>query len=223
MKLLKRSRFNYWSHSKFANCIRGEKKSLYRYWIAGTFLNKLQDIACFPMDVYYTIEVYVRNRFIDKTHYLRTGLKPGEYYDADYRILHGLFNELVIYVESELAHLSNYKSEKRYKFIKGRCKEAGLDYLNWASQLVMNEEYGIAKDDPDYGKLSTQAIQSKKILELYNWWNNRPKRINPHELFTREIFGKNCYKLIQELEDRYDKEDTDMLVELVKIRGSLWT
>lgn len=252
MKLLKRSRINYWSCSKFANWIRGEykpfalqlgewetwrkntkKKNRYRYWIAETGLNKLQDIVYFPFDVYYTIEVYVRNRWIDKIQYLRTGLPPGEYYDTDYRILHGLFNELVIFVERELAHLSKYKSDKKYKFVKGRCKEAGLDYLNWSDQLILDEDYGVQKDDPEYGKPSNQAIDSKKIGELYNWWTVvRPNRDDPYELFSEETaakgflgFGrdKECYKLIGQLEDKYKAEDTAMLIDLIKIRGALWT
>ena len=147
-------------------------------------------------------------------------------YDTDHRILHGLFNELVIFVESELAHLSKYKSEKKYKFVKGRCKEAGLDYLNWADQLILNEEYGVQKDDPEYGKPSNQAIDSKKIRELYDWWTViRPNRDDPYELFSEEtnFFGKKCYKLIGQIEDKYTAEDTAMLIELVKIRGAMWT
>ena len=243
MKLLKRSRINYWSCSKFANWIRSEDKPFalewdkwsewhnnaeknnpVRYWVAETLLDKLQDIVNFPLDVYHTIEVYVRNRWIDKIHYLRTGLPPGDYYDTDYRILHGLFNELVIFVESELAHLSKYKSDKKYKFVKGRCKEAGLDYLNWADQLILNEEYGVQKDDPEYGKPSNQAIDSKKIRELYDWWTVvRPNRYDPYELFSKETHGKEYYKLIGQIEDRYCQEDTAMLIELIKIRGSLWS
>lgn len=243
MKLLKRSRINYWSCSKFANWIRGEykpfalqlgewetwrkntkQKNRYRYWVAESGLNKLQNIVHFPLDVYHTIEVYVRNRWIDKIQYLRTGLPPGKYYDTDYRILHGLFNELVIFIESELAHLSKYKSDKKYKFVKGRCKEAGLDYLNWSDQLILDEDYGVQKDDPGYGKPTHQAIDSKKIGELYHWWTVvRPNRCDPYELFSEETNGKKCYKLTEQLEDKYKAEDTAMLIDLIKIRGALWT
>ena len=243
MKLLKRSRINYWSCSKFANLIRcedkpfalewnkwsewhdnAEKKNPIRYWVTETLLNKLQDVVNFPLDVYHTIEVYVRNRLIDKIHYLRTGLTAGQYYDLDWRILNGLFNELVIYVQSELASFSKYESDKKYKFVKGRCKEAGLDYLNWAGKLKLDEKYGVQKDDPEYGKPSNQAVDSKKIRELYDWWTVvRPNRYDPYELFSRETHCNEYYKLIGELEDRYSAEDTAMLIELVKIRGAMWT
>jgi hypothetical protein len=242
MKLNKRARFNYWSCSKLANLIRGDdkpgalswedwekwrktasEKHPYRYWLAEEGLDILQDIVNFPMDVYHTISVYIRNRYIDKIHYLRTGLKPGIYYDLDWRILNGLFNELVIYVESELAHTMRAYPDRHYKFIKGRCKLAGLDHLNWASQLIMNEDYGISPDDENYGKPTHQAIIAKKVYELYSWWLNRDNRVDPHTLYSKEKDGKYYYRKIAEIEDDYDKEDTDMLVELVKIRGSLWT
>lgn len=233
---------DYWSCSKFANLIRGSekphalswdewetwreesaKKHPFRYWVAEEVLDFLQDVVNFPLDVYHTIEVYIRNRFVDKLHYLRTGLKPGEYYDLDYRILHGLFNELVIYVESELAHTMKAYPERNYKFIKGRCKQAGLDYLNWAGRLNMNEDYGVSPEDKDYGKPTAQAIDSQKILELYNWWKERDNRTDPHDLFSKEKDGQYYYRKIAKMEDNYDKEDTKKLIELIKIRESLWT
>jgi hypothetical protein len=241
-KLNKRGRFNYWSCSKFANLIRGttkppalgwdewsdwrqesKKKHPYRYWVAEKVLGFLQDIVNLPIDIYHTIGVYVRNRYIDKLHYLRTGLKKGEYYDLDHRILHGIFNELVIYVESELAHTMKAYPERKYKFIKGRCKQAGLDYLNWAGQLKLNEDYGFNPDDEDYNNPTAQAIGSQKILELYNWWLDRDYRANPYDQFTKEKDGKFYYRKIDKMEHEYEEEDTEKLIELIQIRSSLWT
>jgi hypothetical protein len=241
-KLKKRSRINYWSCSNFANFIRGEekpcalpwdewetwrqesaKKHPFRYWVAEEVLDFLQNIVNFPMDVYHTIEVYARNRYIDKLHYLHTGLKPGEYYDLDHRILHGLFNELVLFVESDQAHLMKAYPERKYKFVKGRCKQAGLDYLNWAGQLKLNEDYGFNPDDEDYNKPTAQAIDSQKILQLYNWWLDRDYRVSPYDLFTKEKDGRFYYRKIDEMEHQYDIEDDNMLIELIKIRHSLWT
>jgi hypothetical protein len=242
MKLNKRARFNYWSCSRFADWIRGtnkpfalgldeweiwknniKKHSPFRYWLAEEGLDFLQDVVNFPLDVYHTIEIYIRNRYIDKLHYLRTGLKPGTYYDLDWRILNGLFNELVIYVESELAHTMKAYPERKYKFKNGLCKQAGLDYLDWAMNLNINEDYGINPDDEDYGKPTAQAISAKKIYELYNWWLDREYRVDPHTIYTKEKDGKYYYRKIAEMEDNYDNEDTEKLIELVKIRGSLWT
>ena len=212
-KLNKRARFDYWSCSKFANLIRGttkppvlgwdewevwrqesKTKHPYRYWVAEKVLDFLQDIVNLPMDIYHTIEVYVRNRYIDKLHYLRTGLKRGEYYDLDHRILHGLFNELVIYVETECAWTYGKPKEVKhlYKFKNGSCKQAGLDYLDWGIK------------DKYKGKLTPFAKSCKEIKRLYVWWTEkRPNRKNPYL-------------------DKWYEEDTKMLVGLINMRKDLW-
>ena len=250
-----KTRLHHWNCSKFADFIRGTKKPYalgwkewedwrkdaqkdrpFRYYLSETVLKQIQDIIYFPLDVYNTVRIYLYNRFIDKTHYLKTGLEPGQYYEFDHRILHGLFNELVDYIEVELAHLSKWDSNKKYTFKKGRCVEAGLDHLNWAKSLVNDEFIGYNKGEKEYGKPAHQAKVAKKILELYNWWKNiRPNRPNPHDVagFT----DKDCddilstrsnkkleksLKIIQDIEEQYDKEDTKMMVDLIKIRKTIW-
>jgi hypothetical protein len=241
-RLLKYPRLNYWTCSKFGYWLTGvnkppalshdqwrewhkenQKRHPIRYWIAHDGLTMLQNIVNFPRDVIHTINVYIRNRFIDKIQYLHTGLIPGEYYDLDTRILHGLFNELIDFVEVEQAHLMSCYKERNYKFVKGRCQQAGLDYLDWAINLKMDESYGVPVDDKDYGKPTQQAKSARIMLELYNWWKNRDNRPDPHSLFSRENDGKYYFRKIDEVECRYDKEDTKMLIKLIKIRGSLWT
>jgi len=241
-RLKKRSRINHWTCSKFADWIRGtpkpfaleweawdtwhkqaKRKYPFRYWVADKFLRYMQDFVNLPMDIYHTIEVYIRNRFIDKTHCLKTGLKAGEYYDLDTRILYALFYELIELVEMDYAHMSAWGEKKNYKFIKGRCPEAGLDYLNWAINLKCGDDHGFLKDDKLYGQPTEQAKAAQKILELYNWWKIRDNRQDPYELFSEEKDGKNYYKKIFKTEDQYEKEDTKMLIKLIKIRGHLWT
>ena len=87
----------------------------------------------------------------------------------------------------------------------------------------MNEDYGFNPDDEDYNKPTAQAKDAVKILELYNWWLDREYRVDPHTIYTKEKGGKYYYRKIAEMENDYDNEDTNMLIELVKIRGSLWT
>jgi hypothetical protein len=208
-----RPRFYHWTCSKFADSIRGTKKPFalgwdewdqwhksakqkhpVRYWIAETGLKKLQNLIYYPYDIYHTINTYIRNRFIDKLHYLHTGLKPGEYHDLDHRILHGLFNELVIYVETECAWSYGKPKEVKhlYKFKNGSCKQAGLDYLDWGIK------------DKYKGKLTPFAKSCKEIKRLYLWWTEkRPQR-------------KNAYL------DKWYDEDTKMLIDLINIRKDLW-
>lgn len=252
------TRLHHWSCSKFADLIRGtpkphalgwgewgswkkeaQEKHPYRYWIAETGLKKLQNFVMFPTDVYYTIKVYINNRFIDKTHYLKTGLKPGHYYEFDYRIINGLFNELVDFVEIELAHTSKWNTEKKYVFKHGRCEKAGLDYLDWAGNLRYDEDYLTDKKDPQYGELTPQAISALKIRELYTWWKYiRPNRPDPMEASgysdlpydddEEKLFKKrgkkhsDCLRKLEKIERDYDKEDTKMMIDLIKIRKDLW-
>ena len=146
-----------------------------------------------------------------QTHNLKTGLKKGEWYDLDTRILYGLFNELVEFVEVELSHLSKWDRNKKYKFKNGRCIEAAYDYFEWANNLPEESD-------------RTQREDSIKIKELYEWWTKqRPNRDDPLMTITKESHGKEYYKLIDDIERDYEKEDTAKLIELIKIRSSLWT
>jgi hypothetical protein len=232
---INRTRNNYWSNSRLADYIRGEnkptslpfkdwnlweeetkKKNGLRYYIAKELLDRLQDIISLPFDIIHAIKIYVRNRYIDKIHYLKTGLEPGTYYDLDHRILHGLFNELVDFVEIEHAsrYRDTYAHKYKYTYIRARCAEAGLDYLKWAAN----------RRDSDNSPTS-EAIFSMKTLNLYFWWKNRPNRACPYDLYskTKDGLGLSYHKKIHELETVYEEEDTKMLIELIKIRGSLWT
>lgn len=223
-------RNRYWTCTKLADIIRGEKKPFalsfedwdawkekqrkerpWRYWISDTMLRKLQNLIYYPSDLCYSIRSYLKNRYVTKTHNLKTGLEKGEWYDLDTRILHALFNELVEFVEIELAHLSKYDRNKKYKFKNGRCIEAAYDYFEWANNLP-EESYGTQRED------------SIKIKELYEWWTKqRPYRDDPLMTITKESHGEEYYKLIDDIEKDYEKEDTAKLIELIKIRGSLWT
>lgn len=217
--LKKRSRIHHWSCSKLADKIRGVKKPFalewdaweewhkevkqknpVRYWIAEELLDFLQDIVNLPMDIYHTIDIYVSNRYFSKLHYLPTGLKPGQYYDLDTRLLYGIFGAFVQFVE----------------------KEATVEHLEWASNLNYD------------GKPSCQAINATKALELYHWWKNREHRPDPMDesgwreycddkSFGLELTDEGKEKLdkLNELEEKYLKEDEDMMIELIKIRGSL--
>jgi len=250
-----KNRIHYWSCSKFADWVRGTKKPValtieewddwkkenkakrpFRFWLSDTFLGKLQNFFYFPHDLYREIRHYYDNRFVTKTHYLKTGLKPGDYHELDTRIMYGLFNELVEFVEGEQAWLNHIShKEKKFKFKNGKCPEAGLDYLDWAMNLKYDSSYGMTKKDKDFGKPTPQAIDAKKTLELYKWWKEtRPNRPDPMDVsgWSDYCSNKSNYtkrqansmlKKLNKIEEAYDKEDEDMMIELIKIRKSLWT
>lgn len=249
------SRINYWSCSRFADWIRGGKKPPalqwdewekwreenrrlhpLRFFLAEEVLDRLQDLFMFPWDIRRSISAWWDNRFVSKTHVLKTGLPAGKYHELDTRILHGLFNELVEFVEVELAHMQNYgENEKKYRFKRGRCPEAGVDHLEWAMGLKHDDSF-LSKKDPDWGKPTPQAKAAAKTLELYRWWKEvRPARKDPHdasgwsEVWDKEQSKANdkakmaAIKRLQKIEEEYDGEDEKMLVRLIKIRKSLWT
>jgi len=128
-----------------------------------------------------------------------------------------------------------------------RCPQAGLDNLKWQSELIHNEDY--CKDQPYYMKPTPQAIKAQEILALYTWWTevypNRPDaydasgwtdyceasrlsnggKINWSSDKSPELKKQSskAHKALQKLEADYEKEDTDMMIRLIKVRHGLWT
>ena len=246
-----RSRINYWSCSNFADLVRGEpkpialqfdewdvwrdetkKKHPVRYFLAEN-LDRIQDFVSFPKDLYRTIRAYVDNRFVHKTHCLKTGLRPGQFYELDHRILYGLFNELKEFVEVDLGLMYSSWHEGEFKIVHGRCPEAGIHHLKWAMDLKLDEDHGVSKKSKKYGKPTRQAEAAKEIMELYEWWEGRDSRPDPAEISGwRDVCKKNLpvsdkkslsvFKKMEAIENKYEKEDEDMLIRLVKIRRELW-
>ena len=129
-----------------------------------------------------------------------------------------------------------------------RCPEAGLAHLNWASTLT-NEDF-LDDDEKSEAVPTYQANAAKEIIELYTWWTvtyrNRP---DPYELSgwndyceqsrknnngklswsshndTPELreLSKKAHAALMATEEAYEKEDTEMMIRLIKIRGHLWT
>jgi hypothetical protein len=264
---------NYWSCSDFADWLRGtpklgfgtsrewrewkiEAKSKHpvRYWLAETALSRVQSTLCWPTDRLYDAKYYMVNRWVTRTHALTsTQLTRGQWHELDERFLYCLFDELVEYVEVELAWKSViYDSDAAEKhqapwWAVGplrtrtwRKPEAGLQYLEWETTLGL--------EDP-------QSIRAREVLTLYHWWKYvRPLRMDPDvesgwaQLCERrraksQASGKE-YDIFEELEDRTAEEidesrevmhisstlqkqasdeDTEMLIRLIRTRQGLWT
>jgi len=149
--------------------------------------------------------------------YLNTGLKPGEYYDLDTRILNGLFQSLVDFIEIEKAwmHVVWDKNErKKFKtpwwrtsglFRSWRCPDAGIAHLKWEMSLTNRKAMG--DDNADFQEndeeLTWQAKSAIEQFELYNWWKyTRPTRPDASDASGwSDICDKRIEKLKEEGED----------------------
>jgi hypothetical protein len=125
-----------------------------------------------------------------------------------------------------------------------RCADAGVDYLNWEAQLVFDEDMDVAASDPKYGKPTSQATVAQQTLDLYNWWKTvRPARPEPSEAsgwlayyksnsekssgqFKWGSVSKQERRLLKrtaQIELKYDREDQQKMIQLIKLSKSLWT
>lgn len=223
------SRVNYWSHSRFAEWLRskfgltnptalsGKDWKIWRevskntspfiHWLTDTAFDKVQDFFCWPIDKLWDLRCALNARYFDKYHYLPTKLNPWQYHEVDTRILHGLFETLVDFVEIEKAwmHVIWGQDENQKKFgykwyemnrwlnwfaSEKRHPLAGIEYLEWEMSLVKDESwYGNdeqcireAKEKGEFGQMTGQALAAKEQFELYHWWKNvRPNRPDPHD------------------------------------------
>jgi hypothetical protein len=211
-------RRNYWTCSKFADWLRGTKKLKagtaeewddwttaaqmkhnFRYWLAEEGLDILQKIVFWPTDKLYDIKYYINNRFVTRTHALTASprdIPRGEWRDVGNRFLPCLFNELVDFVEIELAwwHIAWAEKDEKSKYNAPfwatgwfrwrtwRCPQAGLDNLKWQGELRPTGDDGWEEGDPNIGKPTYQAENALEILALYKWWKEvYPKRPDPHD------------------------------------------
>lgn len=201
------------------------------YWITDTGFDHAQDVVMFPYDVYRNIKRYIVNRFVDKTHFIKTKLPVGQWYDVETRLLHGIMETLVDFVEHEKAHMYDmgavWGDAEDFVPIKDR-REAGFAYLDWEINL----------DDAN-----GQDEQAQEVKDLYIWWKDeRPKRPDIYEISGWNAYcdskeypldaemdddkRANVRKLLStvaKLEKHYDDEDTEMLNRVIKIRKGLWT
>ncbi len=155
------------------------------------FIDSIRSVYKDPID---NIRHYLINRFRSHIHYLPTGLKPGKYYEVDARMLHGLFQLLVDFIEVEKAgdyvawngNRDNKYDIKCYHkmapfswFIDWRCPQAGLDRLTYEMTLAEPnvDQWGNDTSSP------SQAASAKEQYDLYTWWTvTRPARVDPYSI-----------------------------------------
>ena len=244
-----------------------QMKHNFRYWLAEEALGHIQDFVTWPVRSLYSVKYYINNRWVSRTHSLTAhprDIKPGQWQDVGNRFLPCLFNELQDFVEVESAwmHIAWGSKEDRAKYnppfwASGwwrwrtwRCPQAGIDHLDWAMTLVMDDNMGVEEGSEHYGKPTGQAERAKELKELYIWWTvtyrNRPDpydasgwtahceamRVKYPGSFFSSLNSKDAedkkasdkaHKLLSKIEAAYEKEDEAMMIRLIKARDSLWT
>ena len=128
---------------------------------------------------------------------------------------------------------SSVKKNKEY------AKKYGLAYLEWAATLD-------CPDLPEYKQSVGQAKAAREVIALYKWWTEeRPNRKDLESPVTRKIDKLPLFTTLSEkwkkenpelseqwsihvknqfkLEENWRKEDTEMLIRLIKVRSELWT
>lgn len=251
-----RTRLDYWSTSNFADIVRQwgglkvnppygtseEWNDLEKYnksanpfvnWVVEEGFDFVQDVVYFIPDVYHNIRYKLRLRFVKRFFCLDTKLSRWEYLEIDTRILHGLFETLVDFVEIEKAHLYKISNDQTDHLSD---REAGLAHLEWEMELT----------DADFdgpGDPTPQAIAAREIKDLYVWWKDiYPNRPDPYDVtgWTEYCASKEypfapekddaermavraMLKNIQALVEQQENEETEMLIRLIKIRKEMWT
>lgn len=213
------------------------------YYITDKLIDQLEDIFSWPQTQLDNFAYWVSNRFIQKNWSIDTKLDKNSWHETDQRILHGMFEELIKFIEVEKGWMFT-KKNKHFpyffrKLIFTSDWQAGVDYLIWETKL-MNDDSWCNKDDPSFGQPTSQAKTAEEILELYCWWKFiRPERKDPMDLsgyseyfdkhlkdkslFTYDEEGTLLSQKTSEIEQQQYDEDNKMLIRLIKIRSSLWT
>jgi hypothetical protein len=204
-----------------------KKEQPIAYWIHEVCLDWIGDQWKYKIkDPINNTRYAIRHRLFDRYNIIHTKLKP-DYYDSDTRMLHGMFELLVDFVEVEKAWMHvvfNKDAQKARKhpwwsrgwtrFKAFRDPIAGLDHLVWEMSLD-NPEL------PATERSEHQAEAAREIFELYNWWKNiRPNRPDPHDASG---WSEHCDKKRDMGIDLLDFEDesADYRAESAKILDKL--
>lgn len=140
-------------------------------------------------------------------------LKPG-YYDVDHRLLHACFNLLADFVEKEkpFEHI-NWDHDETHQHAAREIKSL----YNWWKESYLCRR-GIMEDFPDH-------LMPKPFED----WKKSPdggSSYGPEERESSEKKWPEYHLALRESwaqEERWDKEEEENLIRLMKIRGYLWT
>ena len=164
----------------------------------------IQDIPYwFPFKQVHDIKYYLKNLIFRRHHLIRTKLPKGQWYDTDTRLLYGMMNLLIEYLEKEKPfEIVNWDSDEDHKKARDEMIAIRDWWLNYDNR---KKEIEKALDE----------WHSKKFVSGDHWIRD----INAED--TPEV--KVLFDKLHALEAKLLEEEEEMLIRLVKIRGYLWT
>lgn len=128
-------------------------------------------------------------------HLIDTKLKP-DYYDIEERMLHGMFALLDSYVEEH---------------------HDGIEALEaFAKELLYSSDGMGAHYNHRQGEREMEACV------LYRWWHETWP-VDLQKQIDMELSTDINNEEYDNLVERRETEETEMMIRLVKLRGSLWT
>lgn len=210
-----------------------------KYYINNRWVSRTHSLTAHPQDIKPGQWCDVGNRFL-----------PCLFNElVDFVEVEQAWHQIAWDTEAQKKYKPPFYAWGWFRWRTWRCPEAGLDYLDWASTLT-NKEFirPGEKEVPTH-----QALAAREIKELYIWWTttyrNRP---DPYEASgwtaycnrkreeknadgnVLDFFGEpstkelrkwrdRSLKMLRKIEEDYEKEDTEMMIRLIKVRQSLWT
>lgn len=199
-KFYRRSRFSYWSDSKLVNLLIKKKKEEKKSY--SSVADMLEAIRSNEDHFIEKVADRLQNICMfpsDLYHSIRIYFKNSK---SNTHVLDGGLEKGQWYdLTYRIPHCLFFELDK---FI---TQEKGLKDHAWEKTLTYDEGYGIGPDHELYGKLTDQAVAAIEQDEIWNFW--------------KEIKDKEFVDLDEGA--AYIEKETEMLIRLIKIRGSLWS
>jgi len=157
---------------------------------------------CTIRDLYYD----TKNRLFKRYDLVRTGLNKSAWWDIDSKILYGMMNMLVDYVEKEKCfEILDWDHDKEHKRVKKEIEEIYDWWKNYPNREKEIDEVLTAWHDYVY-----EDVMELDIFEQI--------KKGKKDKTSKKLLDQHC-----DLEKKLNDEETEMLIRIVKIRNFLWT
>jgi len=166
---------------------------------------KLNIECSFPVKHIGELKTYIRHRLTTKHHLIKTGLPKGQWCDTDGRMLYGMMNLFMEFLEKETPFETiEWESDEWHS----NAKKEMIAIRDW----WLNHDNRLKEID---NALSDWHDNKFKDCKDEDWINRINQSDKPED--------KVRFDYLHELEKKLDDEEEEMLIRLIKIRHFLWT